>query len=84
MSQKSPNMALLQKVVSDVKTIHIWTDSHSFKYRNKSVFDILTHFENWMDFKLHDITGHGKSACDGVEQLIWLIKTIQSRNTRCK
>lgn len=53
----------------DLNTIHFWTDSPSSQYRNKSIFDILSNFENshgcqatWHYFE----AGHGKSACDGV------------------
>lgn len=62
-------IAEVKKLVPDVTAIHFWTDSPSSQYRNKTIFDLVCHFEkrysvlaSWHYFEC----GHGKGPCDGV------------------
>lgn len=62
-------VGISKEYVTDLKQVHFWTDSPSSQYRNKSVFDLISRFEeshncraSWHYFE----SGHGKSACDGV------------------
>ena len=62
-------MSILSPRLPNLEYIHFWTDSPNSKYRNKTMFDLVSLFEtlygmraSWHIFE----AGHGKGPCDGI------------------
>ena len=62
-------VAKAKETVEGLKGVHFWTDSPTSQYRNKTIFDYISRFDqmyrlksSWYYFEC----GHGKGPCDGV------------------
>ncbi|KAH3702379.1 hypothetical protein DPMN_077397 [Dreissena polymorpha] len=62
-------MGLVKFLVPSVECVHFWTDSPSSQYRNKSIFHLISTFQNlyvtlpsWNFFEC----GNDKGPCDGI------------------
>lgn len=66
--------------------LHIWTDSPTSQYRNKTIFnaisqspDVLNFFIWWNYYE----SGHGKSVCDAIGGTAKRVTDIAVRQGKC-
>ena len=60
---------LLKEIVSNLETIHYWTDSLTSQYRKKTIFKIISYHEEYFNYKAswnYMEAGHGKVPYDPV------------------